>query len=481
MATVLARYSTLRLQDHFRVPRELELKVNDMVVLKTKRGLELGQIKLAAGEHKLKAEQIIAGEVLRKSTLEDSNRFREMRFEDFKPVKRKFKELATKHKLPMRYQNSEKLLSGDKLIVYFTADDRLDFREFVKDFTDAVGQRVELRQVGARDAARVTGDVGVCGQELCCISYIIDFVPVSMKMAKTQHISLDPQKISGQCGRLKCCLKYEDDLYNSLKQHVPLDGQPIKCEGKDCHACNVDILGQKVTVDFGDGRREQRDVKEIEFEANWSDKDIRRYKRERRQKYLEERAARDAARAARGSKGPERRHGQDSVHPARRDDDKPTIDPELPDTPDDAPLPPADPGDSAAYPAVAESNDSAETTDAPAAQDAAVPPDTQVMQRQVIEGEPSQAAEGDPDDGSDGSDGPEGDGDDGEDDAGEPPANSPMGSGIFEPPTTGDSANPRRRGRRRRRGPRGPHSDSSNGPGTGTDGQSPPPAEPPAT
>jgi len=372
MTTALARYSTLKLMDHFRVPRDLTLKVNDLVVLRTKRGTELGQIKLAPGEHKITGDQIIAGEVLRKPSLEDSTKFRQQRGEDFRAVKRSFRELAGKHNLRMRYQNTERLLSGDKLIVYFTAEDRLDFREFVKEFSDAVGQRVELRQVGARDAARVTGDVGVCGQELCCVSYIIDFVPVSMKMAKTQRISLDPAKISGQCGRLKCCLKYEDDLYNSLKLNVPLDGQPIKCEGKDCHACNVKILEQKVTVDFGDGRREERDAKDIEFEPNWSDKDIRRYRRERRARMLEERAARDAARSARQKAVTERRHGQDVVHPSRREDDKPTIEPEID----------ASSGDSAAYPRVEESEGATAETSSP------VPPDTGVIKRPVIDSGP---------------------------------------------------------------------------------------------
>lgn len=374
MTTVLARYSTLKLMDHFRVPKDLPLRVNDLVVLRTKRGTELGQIKLAPGEHKLKGDQIVAGEVLRKPSLEDSSKFREQKGEDFKPIKRKFKELATKHNLKMRYQNTERLLSGDKLIVYFTAEDRLDFREFVKEFTDSVAQRVELRQVGARDAARVTGDVGVCGQELCCVSYIIDFVPVSMKMAKTQRISLDPAKISGQCGRLKCCLKYEDDLYNSLRQHMPLDGQPATCEGKDCHVCNVNILEQRVTIDFGDGRREEREVKDIQFESNWSDKDIRRYKRERRAKYLEERAARDAARSARQKAVTDRRHGQDSVHPSRRDDDKPMIEPE------------PGSGESAAYPPVEAGADEGDGNTAEIARQ--IPPDTGIINRPAIEAEP---------------------------------------------------------------------------------------------
>ncbi|MBX3460976.1 MAG: signal peptidase II [Planctomycetes bacterium] len=299
---VLARYSSLRTLEYFRVPRDLTLRPNDVVVLKTRRGVEMGQVKTAPGEPKLGPRDQVGGEVLRKPTLDDSNLFREQKALDVRPFRRAFKELAAKHKLPMRFENAEKLLSADKVVVYFSSEDRVDFREFVREYNEALNARIELRQVGARDAARLTGDVGVCGQELCCISYIIDFVPVSMKMAKTQRISLDPGKISGQCGRLKCCLKYEDDLYNELRKNVPQEGQPVTCDGKECHACNVDILGQKVTIDFGDGTREQRLIGEIQFEPGWTDKDIRRYRKERRAKILAERAARDAARAARSTR-----------------------------------------------------------------------------------------------------------------------------------------------------------------------------------
>lgn len=299
---VLARYSTLRTMEYFRVPRDLTLRANDVVVLKTRRGIELGQVKSAPGDPQLGPRDQIGGEVLRKPTIDDSNQFREHRAMDVKPYRRAFKELALKHKLAMRFENAERLLSADKVVVYFSSEDRVDFRDFVREYNEALNARVELRQVGARDAARLTGDVGVCGQELCCISYIIDFVPVSMKMAKTQRISLDPGKISGQCGRLKCCLKYEDDLYNELRKNVPQEGQPVTCDGKDCHACNVDILGQKVTVDFGDGTREQRELSEIQFEPGWNEKDIRRYRKERRAKIMAEREARDAARAARSTR-----------------------------------------------------------------------------------------------------------------------------------------------------------------------------------
>ncbi|MCF6228864.1 MAG: hypothetical protein L3J82_09450, partial [Planctomycetes bacterium] len=180
------------------------------------------------------------------------------------------------------------------------------------------------------DAAKLTGDVGVCGIEICCSSYIISFVPVSMKMAKTQRISLDPAKISGQCGRLKCCLKYEDELYNKLRKTVPMVGQPCKCDGKDCHACGVDILGQHVTLDFGDGHRETFDADKIDFEEGWSDKDIRRYRKERRARIQEEKAARlkekqDRAdrRANKRKDETDRRQAQDAVHPAQRESDKP--------------------------------------------------------------------------------------------------------------------------------------------------------------
>jgi cell fate regulator YaaT (PSP1 superfamily) len=342
MALVLARYSALRSLEYFRVPKDVELRLNDLVVLKTRRGEELGQVKADPGDPKLGPRDTIAGEVLRRPSLEDSNKFREQREIDQRPVRRAFKELAGKHKLPMRFERAEMLLSGDRMVVYFTSDDRIDFRNFVRDLNEALDARIELRQVGARDAARLTGDVGVCGQELCCVSYIIDFVPVSMKMAKTQRISLDPAKISGQCGRLKCCLKYEDDLYNELRQTVPQEGQPVTCEGRDCHACGVDILRQKVTVDFGDGVREERDISEIEFEAGWSDKDIRRYRRDRRAQAKAEREARIAERAARADRraqnrpeSPDRRQGQDTVHPARR-----TADESAGESAGDSPAPP---------------------------------------------------------------------------------------------------------------------------------------------
>jgi len=330
MALVLARYSALRALEYFRVPRELELRLNDLVVLKTRRGVELGQVKAAPDDPKLGPRDTIAGEVLRKPTLEDSNLFREQRELDQRPFRRAFKDLARKHKLPMRFERAEVLLSADRTVIYFSCEDRIDFRDFVRELNEALDARIELRQVGARDAARLTGDVGVCGQELCCVSYIIDFVPVSMKMAKTQRISLDPAKISGQCGRLKCCLKYEDDLYNELRQTVPQEGQPVTCEGRDCHACGVDILRQKITVDFGDGVREERDISEIQFEPGWSDKDIRRYKRDQRAKAKAEREARFAERAARADRrnqprpeSTDRRQGQDTVHPARRVVDEP--------------------------------------------------------------------------------------------------------------------------------------------------------------
>lgn len=330
MALVLARYSALRTLEYFRVPRDMPLRTGDMVVLRTKRGTEMGQVKGEPGDPKLGPKDSVAGEVLRRTTLEDSQEFRRLKDADVKPLRRNFRELAAKHKLPIRFENAETLLEDNKLVIYFSSEDRVDFRELVKDLTEQMPeQRIELRQVGARDAARLTGDVGVCGQELCCISYIIDFVPVSMKMAKAQRISLDPGKISGQCGRLKCCLKYEDDLYNELRKTVPQEGQPVTCDGRDCHACGVDILRQKITVDFGDGNREERDISEIEFESGWSEKDIRRYRKERRAQIRAEKEARIAAREARADrrkeKRPEsvdRRQAQEAVHPARRSEDE---------------------------------------------------------------------------------------------------------------------------------------------------------------
>ncbi|MBP9891513.1 MAG: hypothetical protein KBG84_06365 [Planctomycetes bacterium] len=321
MATVLVRYSLLKLHEPFRIPDDLAVKVGDMVVLRTKRGTEMGQVKSLPLERRLKPEESIAGEVLRKSTLDDAAKARELKFQDVKPLIRQCRVLAKQHKLPMRVIAAERMLGGEKLVVYFESEERIDFRELVKDVTRDLNARVELRQVGARDAARLTGDVGVCGQELCCVSYIVDFVPVSMKMAKNQRTSLDPNKISGMCGRLKCCLKYEDDLYSELQKSVPLEGQPCKCEGHDCTACSVDILGQKVTVDFGDGKRELRDIKEIQYDASWTEKDVRRYQKEVWAKREEERQKRIAAgerRAKERTEARDRRQQKAPENPLRR-------------------------------------------------------------------------------------------------------------------------------------------------------------------
>ncbi len=327
MPVVLARYSNLKLHDHFRVPADLSLKVNDIVVLRTKRGVESGQIKALDSEKSMKPEEGIAGEVVRKSTIEDAAKLRELRAMDAKPVVRLARELARKHKLPMRVETAERILGGDKVIIYFQSEERLDFREMVKELTVQLSTRIELRQVGARDAARLTGDVATCGQELCCISYIVDFVPVSMKMAKNQRTSLDPGKISGMCGRLKCCLKYEDDLYSELRKGMPLEGQPCKCDGHDCRVCGVDILGQKITVDFGDGEREVRDVKEITFDPNMTEKEVRQFERDRRaeiERKRAERLARGERRATERQQGKDRRQGHNVQGPERRAADRPT-------------------------------------------------------------------------------------------------------------------------------------------------------------
>ena len=325
MATVLARYSLLKLHEHFRIPDGLAVKTGDVVVLRTKRGTETGQVKAMPADRKLKPEESIAGDVVRKATLEDTAKLRELRFIDSKPIIKRCRELSKQHKLRMRVIAVERLLSGDKLLIYFESEERIDFRELVKDITRELNTRVELRQVGARDAARITGDVGVCGQELCCVSYIVDFVPVSMKMAKNQGTSLDPNKISGMCGRLKCCLKYEDDLYTELQKSVPLEGQPCKCEGHDCTACSVDILGQKITVDFGEGKREIRDVKDVTYDPTWTEKDVRRYQKEVWAKREEERQKRIAAgerRAAERAGGRDRRQaGAPAENPHRRSAD----------------------------------------------------------------------------------------------------------------------------------------------------------------
>ncbi len=207
-------------------PADFELKLNDYVIVETARGQELGQIIIAP-------TQVIASEidkplkpVLRKADPEDIKRAKELEDKELEALT-ECGSLIQKLNLPMKLLSAEYNLDGSRVTLYFSAEERVDFRELVRELAGRLKIRVEMRQMGPRDAAKLIGGYGRCGRSLCCVSFLSDFTPVSIKMAKEQDLPLNPMKISGCCGRLMCCLVYENKQYRLMKQKLPREGQLV--------------------------------------------------------------------------------------------------------------------------------------------------------------------------------------------------------------------------------------------------------------
>ncbi len=198
-------------------PGELEIKVNANVIVETVRGLEFG--KVVIGNRQVPEEEVVLPlkKVLRIATPEDEVQMQMNKGKEEEAKKICLQKIAD-HNLPMKLVDVEYTFDGSKVIFYFTADGRVDFRELVKDLAAVFRTRIELRQIGVRDEAKMLGGIGTCGRVLCCASFLGDFEPVSIKMAKEQNLSLNPTKISGICGRLMCCLKYESEGYECQKK-----------------------------------------------------------------------------------------------------------------------------------------------------------------------------------------------------------------------------------------------------------------------
>jgi len=193
-------------------PAGLPLAAGDHVIVETARGLEYGEVIIAPRE--VEESEIVAPlkPVLRQATPQDEAKVLENRSREKEAFKICEQKIAA-HELPMKLVNVEFTFDVSKIIFYFTADGRIDFRELVRDLAAVFRTRIELRQIGVRDEAKMLGGIGCCGRPLCCASFLGDFEPVSIRMAKSQNLSLNPTKISGICGRLMCCLKYENDAY----------------------------------------------------------------------------------------------------------------------------------------------------------------------------------------------------------------------------------------------------------------------------
>lgn len=229
-------------------PAELPVEKGSHVVVETSRGTEYGTVVI--GKRDISEDEVVQPlkKVSRIATEQDEERYTANK-EKEKEALDICHEKIKKHNLPMRLIDVEITFDNSKIIFYFTADNRIDFRELVKDLASVFKTRIELRQVGVRDETKMLGGIGICGRPLCCNTYLSEFIPVSIKMAKEQSLSLNPTKISGICGRLMCCLKNEQEAYEELNSNLPDIGEKVKTfDGFKGEVVSVNVLRQKVKI-----------------------------------------------------------------------------------------------------------------------------------------------------------------------------------------------------------------------------------------
>lgn len=249
-------------------PKEYQVHVGEHVIVETARGVEYGKVVLSPRE--IKDEEVVhpLKEVIRVATEEDNAREQENRAKEkdaFKICQKKIRE----HGLEMKLIDAEYTFDNNKVLFYFTADGRIDFRQLVKDLASIFKTRIELRQIGVRDETKILGGIGICGRCLCCHTYLTDFAPVSIRMAKEQNLSLNQTKISGVCGRLMCCLKNEQETYEELNKKLPGNGDTVTTpDGLQGTVQSVNVLRQrvKVVVEINDEKEIQEfPVSELKF------------------------------------------------------------------------------------------------------------------------------------------------------------------------------------------------------------------------
>jgi cell fate regulator YaaT (PSP1 superfamily) len=228
-------------------PGELDINENDNVIVETARGVEYGQVVIPIRE--VPDEEIVAPlkKVMRVATEEDAEVYAENKIKEKEAFKTCLEKIKN-HNLEMKLIDVEYTFDNSKILFYFTADGRVDFRELVKDLASVFRTRIELRQIGVRDEAKMMGGIGICGRILCCKSFLGEFQPVSIKMAKEQGLSLNPAKISGACGRLMCCLKYEQDAYEDVIKKAPKLGSIVETPEGQGSVVETNLLKELVKV-----------------------------------------------------------------------------------------------------------------------------------------------------------------------------------------------------------------------------------------
>ena len=278
---------------YFFAPGKYNIHTGDKVIVETARGVEFGTV--VTGQRDVEDDKITQPlkPVIRIATQDDirkEEKNREKEKEAFGICLEKIR----KHGLEMKLIDAEYTFDNNKVLFYFTADGRIDFRELVKDLASVCRTRIELRQIGVRDETKIRGGIGICGRPLCCNTYLSEFAPVSIKMAKEQNLSLNPSKISGVCGRLMCCLTNEEETYEELNSRLPSNGDHVTTpEGLKGDVQSVNVLRQqvKVIVTLDNDEKEIREYKasELRFKPKRKKKDVKLSKEELAQlKALEE-------------------------------------------------------------------------------------------------------------------------------------------------------------------------------------------------
>ena len=263
---------------YFFDPVDYDIKRGDHVIVETARGVEFGTV---VGDPKeVEDDKVVQPlkSVLRIATEKDVEQEaanKEKEKEAFKICLEKIR----KHELAMKLIDAEYTFDNNKVLFYFTADGRIDFRELVKDLAAVFKTRIELRQIGVRDETKILGGIGICGRPLCCHTHLSEFIPVSIKMAKEQNLSLNPTKISGVCGRLMCCLKHEEETYEELNRRLPNVGDQVTTkDGQHGEVASINILRQlvKVIVENGDEKEIQEyPVEELRFKKKFKKEKIK--------------------------------------------------------------------------------------------------------------------------------------------------------------------------------------------------------------
>lgn len=260
----VVRYGTMRRVAEFTVKNERQYERNCAVIVRSERGVEWGVVLCPADERTREylGKSRPAGKVLRAATPEDYEKHDEVKRserQDFEGGQ----ELIRQHKLQMQLVDVERLFGGDRLIFYYLAEKRVDFRALVKSLAKRFRTRIEMRQIGVRDEAKILADYGDCGKPVCCNTHLREMPPVSMKMAKIQKASLDPNKISGRCGRLKCCLRYEYDTYVAYRRELPRVGATVMTRQGRGKVLAQELLARKLLVEFDDSRRIMTDEQDV--------------------------------------------------------------------------------------------------------------------------------------------------------------------------------------------------------------------------